>query len=179
MYWAEEKPGKVEALTVLFAVEGGAWFFAALLLDFFFRGAGPPSLCCGVPALLGALDLVVAYGLWNLSGWSWTAGIVLAAVGLAFVPVGTVVGIIALILLLRPEVRLALGETPWEVYGAAYGARIRQAYPGLMRARAEAAAALRRLATEAPANPVPVCATCGAELEPGDMFCGKCGSTVG
>ncbi len=54
--------------------------------------------------LLGLLNLAVGYGLWQVQNWGRIGAIVLAVIGLLFMPVGTITGAILLWYLLQPEV---------------------------------------------------------------------------
>ena len=54
--------------------------------------------------ILSLLNLAVGYGLWHLQPWARTAGIVLAILGLFFIPIGTIFGALILWYLLRPDV---------------------------------------------------------------------------
>ncbi len=54
--------------------------------------------------LLGLLNLAVGYGLWQVQSWGRIGAIVLAVIGLLFMPVGTITGAILLWYLLQPEV---------------------------------------------------------------------------
>lgn len=62
------------------------------------------GLIGGVLLVLGLLNLVVGYGLWKVYSWGRTGAIVLAMIGLIFVPIGTIPGAIVLWYLLQPEV---------------------------------------------------------------------------
>ncbi|PKP58901.1 MAG: hypothetical protein CVT89_02085 [Candidatus Altiarchaeales archaeon HGW-Altiarchaeales-2] len=53
-----------------------------------------------VCAILFAIGVVVAYGIWNLKKWARIAGIVLAVISLISIPIGTIIGIVILYFLL-------------------------------------------------------------------------------
>ena len=54
--------------------------------------------------LLCLLNLAVGYGLWRVQSWARTAAIVLAIIGLLFIPIGTIFGALILWLLMQPAV---------------------------------------------------------------------------
>lgn len=49
------------------------------------------------------LNLIVGYGLWRVQSWGRTGAIVLAVIGLLFIPIGTIFGALILWILLQPE----------------------------------------------------------------------------
>ncbi|HLD18931.1 MAG TPA: hypothetical protein VJB90_02885 [Candidatus Nanoarchaeia archaeon] len=49
--------------------------------------------------VVGILDLVAAYGVWNLTSWGRILSTVLAALGLLSIPIGTIIGIVIIYLL--------------------------------------------------------------------------------
>lgn len=48
---------------------------------------------------LAILNFAAAWGIWSLRRWAWGLGVVLAIIGLLFVPVGTVLGVVTLVYL--------------------------------------------------------------------------------
>jgi len=54
---------------------------------------------------IGVLDILIGWGLWSLRKWARTVAIVLAVVGLISFPIGTVISIITLWYLFKPEVK--------------------------------------------------------------------------
>jgi len=72
---------------------------------------GTIAIVGGVVSFLWALfHVVVGWGLWRMQSWARWAAVVLAALGLLNVPVGTVIGALILWYLFQPEARQAFGE---------------------------------------------------------------------
>ena len=63
-------------------------------------------------AVFGFLSLSAAVGLWRLRPWGRILAIVLAALSLPIIPIGTVVGILLLIYLASPGVRALYSDRP-------------------------------------------------------------------
>jgi len=55
--------------------------------------------------VIGILDIVIGWGLWNLKRWARTFAIVLAVIGLIGFPIGTVISIVTLWYLFKPEIK--------------------------------------------------------------------------
>ena len=54
---------------------------------------------------IGILDIAIGWGLWTLKKWARTVAIVLAVIGLISFPIGTVISIITLWYLFKPEIK--------------------------------------------------------------------------
>ena len=113
-----EKPTGIVVLTVLYVIEGlfGLAYGAILasgggMLGFAEMGLAG-SLLAGVGAvvlIIGLIDFAVAYGLWNLRPWARTVAIIFAIIGLLGFPIGTIISIIILWYLFKPEIKEAFG----------------------------------------------------------------------
>ena len=97
-----KRPTGITVLTALFGVSGllnllsGA---AMLLMGATIPGMNPfmaATVVGGVFAFFGILDLIVAYGTWEMYKWARTAGIVLGVLSLLSFPVGTIIGLVIL-----------------------------------------------------------------------------------
>jgi hypothetical protein len=177
MYRNPRRPGQVTVLTILFVIMGVGWFALSVVIsDLLIYAAGAATLCCGVSGILGILDFIAAYGLWALEDWGRGLAIGLAVVGLIAVPIGTIIGIITLILLFEEETRVALGAMPEAASGGwRVGYPLRSPPPGYPQ--------VTHLGpTSAPPIPTPppsrMCTSCGTPLDPGNAFCPNCGSRV-
>lgn len=79
-----------------------------------------------VLAILGIISFVLAYGLWNAKGWTWTMPIMLVIISVIlspFMPAPSVVSFIINVLIIgyltRPDVKAFFGKTqrrPWWGY---------------------------------------------------------------
>jgi|GEM_PF-754335 len=135
----------------------------------------------GVMIVIGVLYFLVGWGLWNLKPWARTVSIVLAIISLIGFPIGTILGIIILWYLFKPEIKAAFGVgppvMPYPPPGyppAPYGAPPPVVPPGPPPAPG--------YTPPAPAAAAPVgelrCKNCGAVLQPGVAFCPNCGTKV-
>ncbi|KAA0005513.1 MAG: hypothetical protein FE045_05030 [Thermoplasmata archaeon] len=113
-----EKPTGTVVLTVLYVIEGlfGIAYGAMLASGggmMGFAGMGlAGSLLAGIGAIvliIGLIDFAVAYGLWNLRPWARTVAIIFAIIGLLGFPIGTIISIIILWYLFKPEIKEAFG----------------------------------------------------------------------
>ncbi|KAA0009146.1 MAG: hypothetical protein FE036_01105 [Thermoplasmata archaeon] len=114
-----EKPGGIVVLAVLYIIEGlfGIAYGAMMIGGggmLGFTGLGiAGSLLIGMGAIvliIGLIDFAVAYGLWNLQSWARTAAIIFAIIGLLGFPIGTIISIIILWYLFKPEIKEAFGQ---------------------------------------------------------------------
>lgn len=72
----------------------------------FFGLTGAPVLGIGGLAFfLGLVGFLVAWGLWNRMAWAWRAAVACALLGLLAVPVGTVMSVVLLLSLLKPQTK--------------------------------------------------------------------------
>lgn len=174
-----QRPFGVLILAVLYMIQGvlmlvSAFTFTAMvgeLLEF----APLFGVCTIVFIILGILYFLIGYGLYALQSWARIAAIIFAIIGLINVPIGTIISIIILIYLFKPEVKAAFGAGPPVVvaYGApppAYAAPPPPAYG----APPPAYAAPPPPPGGAPAN----CRFCGTPVPPGSMVCPRCGGRL-
>jgi type II secretory pathway pseudopilin PulG len=120
-----ERPGIVTLLAVLNFIGGVGGIGVALLLGFGGMQAamGPQgefgaifTAFAVLYAVLGALQVAAGVGLLGLKPWGRTLQIVLAALMLIGIPCGTVIGILVLIYMLKPEVKLLFsGASPQDL----------------------------------------------------------------
>ena len=117
------RPGVVTLLAVLNFLGGVLGIGCGLLFLLGGMGTAPQAQFGWVlPALgvlyavLGAVQLAAGFGLLGLKPWARTLQIVLAAIMLLGIPCGTVIGILVLIYMLKPEVKLLFsGASPEEL----------------------------------------------------------------
>lgn len=69
---------------------------------------GPELVIIGILVVVFVLQVVVGVGLRRLAPWAWIPGIVVAAISILNVPIGTVIGGYFLFLLLAPKGRRVL-----------------------------------------------------------------------
>jgi len=81
-------------LSAIVAILGGLAYVSGLL---YFMGA--------VLIVIGILDIMIGWGLWNLKKWPRAIAIVLAIIGFISFPIGTVISIITLWYLFKPEIK--------------------------------------------------------------------------
>jgi len=107
-----ERPGGITVLAILYGLEGlfalGAGGLAAAGSSLIPRIGGGFVAAFGiVMIIIGLIDFVIAYGLWTLQSWARTVAIIFAIIGLLGFPIGTIISIIILWYLFRPEVKEA------------------------------------------------------------------------
>ena len=115
-----ERPFGVTLLAILYAIEGLYCLVAAFIVSSMFSwmtdivGDLPMvgdimdsvELCLMVVLIIIALFyFLVALGMLKGQGWARGVGIIFAIIGLINIPVGTIISIIILIYLYRPEVK--------------------------------------------------------------------------
>ena len=71
------------------------------LVDSIFVGIGVISF------IIGIIYVIVGWGLWTMKSWARLAAIVLAVISLISFPIGTILGIIILWYLFKPEIKEA------------------------------------------------------------------------
>lgn len=177
MYSDDERPAGIVVLVVVFALQAAVWFGVSGLLLVLANPVGSAPMLVKflwVGFLLpGLLYVRVAQGFWEHASWSWSAAIVLSVFGLAsfpiglvlpplllFAPLGTPTSLVALIALSLRDTRTELGHYPPFVGERTYDEHLLARYPSLA----------------APVDRGAFCAGCGAALDAGDAFCGKCGA---
>ncbi len=114
------RPGVVTLLAVLDIIGGVIGIGFALLLGFGSMGASQPAelgwmftAFAAVYGVLGVLQLAAGIGLLGLKPWARILQIVLASVALLGIPCGTIIGILILVYMLKPEVKLLFsGASP-------------------------------------------------------------------
>jgi type II secretory pathway pseudopilin PulG len=119
------RPGIVTLLAVLNIIGGVFGIGAGLLFGFGAMSvpAGPEAqfgwIFTALGALygvLGALNVATGVGLLGLKPWARTLQIVLASIALLGIPCGTVIGILILVYMLKPEVKLLFsGASPQDL----------------------------------------------------------------
>ena len=112
-----ERPTGITILAVLYAIQGlyaiaiGGIIFSTLggfLEDFvgdIFETLG--FVCLGVSVVIGIIYFLIAWGLWTLKTWARILAIIFAVIGLFMFPVGTIISIILLWYLFKPEIKAA------------------------------------------------------------------------
>ena len=104
------RPSGIAILAVLYwlsaviAILGGLAYFSGLLYFVPLAFLAQFWIVDGVLIIIGILDIVIGWSLWNLKRWARTVAIVLAIVGLISFPIGTVISIVALWYLFKPEI---------------------------------------------------------------------------
>ncbi len=106
-----EKPAGIVVLAVLYIIEGlvgiatGAviWGGSSALGFGFAKGLG--AALGAIIIIIGLIDFLVGYGLWTLKPWARTVAIVFAVIGLISFPIGTIISIIVLWYLFKPEIK--------------------------------------------------------------------------
>ena len=93
----------------LFALAAGAMMFAgSSMLGFGFGGAILKAVGA-IYVIVGLIDFLIAYGLWTLKPWARIVAIIFAIIGLLSFPIGTIISIIILWYLFKPEIKEAFG----------------------------------------------------------------------
>ncbi|HEC76636.1 MAG TPA: hypothetical protein ENI33_05215 [Thermoplasmatales archaeon] len=110
---AEGKPAGIVVLAILYGLEAivllgtGALFFAGGGMLGFGLGGAVLAGAGIIIVLIGLIDLLIAYGLWTLKSWARTMAIIFAIIGLIGFPIGTIISIIILWYLFKPEIKEA------------------------------------------------------------------------
>lgn len=119
MGYQRERPAGITILAILFALNGiiamgmGA-VFGSMGAMFGMGGIGAMAglmmiiVACSV--IVGLLYFLVAWGLWTLQSWARIVAIVLGIIGLFNFPVGTIISIIILWYLFKPEIKAAFSN---------------------------------------------------------------------
>ena len=105
------RPSGITVLAVLYwlsaivAILGGLTYSSGLLYFVPLAFLALFWIVGAVLIVIGILDIVIGWGLWSLRKWARTVAIVLAIVGLISFPIGTVISIITLWYLFKPEIK--------------------------------------------------------------------------
>ena len=107
-----ERPGGITVLALLYAIEGlfglgmGGMFLAGGSM---IPGLGGSFMAAFgiVMVIIALIDFVIAYGLWTMQSWARTVAIIFAIIGLLGFPIGTIISIIILWYLFKPEIKEA------------------------------------------------------------------------
>ncbi|HHF55613.1 MAG TPA: hypothetical protein ENL42_01685 [Thermoplasmatales archaeon] len=109
-----ERPGGITILAVLYVIEGlftlgmgGLTMAGGSLIPVF---GGLVAAIGAIYVIVGLIDFAIAYGLWNLKPWARTVAIIFAIIGLLGFPIGTIISIIILWYLFKPEIKEAFGQ---------------------------------------------------------------------
>ncbi len=116
----KERPTGVTVLAVLYFIQGLMMMATGYIIDSMFgdmlsfmgdiggADTGGLNLICILPfVILGLVCFLIGFGLLKMKGWARTIAIVFAIIGLIGVPIGTIISIIILIYLFKPEVKAA------------------------------------------------------------------------
>ncbi len=115
-----ERPTGVTVLAILYFIQGIMMMASGYIIDSVFgslfdilgdlgggTGDGLGMLCILPFVILGIFYFIIGFGLWNVKGWARKVAIVFAIIGLIGIPIGTIISIIILIYLFKPEVKAA------------------------------------------------------------------------
>jgi hypothetical protein len=109
----EDKPGGIVLLAILYGLGGLGWLGLGgmltagggfLGLD---EGGGLLAALGAIGIIIGLIYFLIAWGLWTLKPWARMMAIIFAVIGLLSFPVGTVISIIILWYLFKPEIKAA------------------------------------------------------------------------
>ena len=115
----KERPTGVTILAVLYMISGisvliGGYLVGVILGDFLDSlsslsggevDAGLPMMCWVVFIVIALFYFIIAFGLLKGQKWARTLAILFAIIGLINIPIGTIISIIILIYLFKPEVK--------------------------------------------------------------------------
>jgi uncharacterized membrane protein len=100
----------VVILAVLEVIGGVYTLISGAAAGAFFGLIAPPLAALGaLYILIGVVDLLLAWGLYTGQNWARIVAIVFAILSLLAVPLGTIIGIIILYYLTRPNVKAFFG----------------------------------------------------------------------
>ena len=114
-----ERPTGVTVLAVLYFIQGIMMMATGYIIDSMFgdllsfmsdlggTSDGLGMMCILPFIILGIFYFIIGLGLLGMKGWSRKLAIVFAIIGLIGVPIGTIISIIILIYLFKPEVKAA------------------------------------------------------------------------
>ena len=93
--------GAKDALIEIIEEDSGTSQSVIDFIDSIFIGVGV------IMFILAIIYIVVGWGLWTLKSWARLAAIILAIISLISFPIGTILGIIILWYLFKPEIKAA------------------------------------------------------------------------
>ena len=115
-----ERPTGVTVLAVLYFIQSIMMMATGFIIDSMFSGMfdlfaslpgstgdGLGMLCILPFIILGLVYFLIGFGLLKMKGWARTVAIVFAIIGLIGIPIGTIISIIILIYLFKPEIKAA------------------------------------------------------------------------
>ena len=109
-----ERPAGVTVLAVLYIIEGLSFLLFPLIgtmvLSFILGDVAPTVMCWIIFAIPALICILVAVGLLGGKGWARTLALLFAIIGLLSVPLGTIMSIIILVYLFKPEVKAYFGK---------------------------------------------------------------------
>ncbi len=104
----------VTILAILYFITGLSWIMGGYIIQswfgwlFAFAGMEGLGLVCLVPfIIISIFYFLVGWGLLGLKGWARGFAFILAIFGLLNIPIGTIISIIIIIYLGKPEVKAA------------------------------------------------------------------------
>ena len=170
----KQRPAGVSVLAILYFVDAVVFlligaFFAAIFGSIGL--AGLAAICGGLFIVIGIVDVLIGWGLWAMQGWARTVAMVFAIIGLLGFPIGTIISIIILWYLFRPEIKAAFGHGPVPMY-------IAPPYAPPPYRPPPAAPPTAPMPPSAPTSAGGFCPNCGAPLQPGATFCPSCGAKI-
>ncbi len=111
----KERPTSITILAILYVIGGliylgmGAYLGIAGSL-FMLPELG--LICFAIPAIIGVVEFLIAYGLWTGQGWARIVAIIFAVIGLLGFPIGTIISIVILIFLFKDETKAYFKDNP-------------------------------------------------------------------
>ncbi|MCD6171160.1 MAG: hypothetical protein J7J36_01905 [Thermoplasmata archaeon] len=111
-----EKPTGIVVLSVLYIIEGligiamGAVMWGGSSALGFGLAKSLGAAIGAVVIIIGLIDFLIGYGLWTLKPWARMAAIIFAIIGLINFPIGTIISIIVLWYLFKPEIKEAFAK---------------------------------------------------------------------
>ncbi len=103
-----ERPMSVTILAVLYFIQGIMMMASVLVIGALFGALG---FICMMPfILLGIIFFLIGGGLLAGQSWAATVAFILAIIGLIGIPIGTLISIIIIIYLRKPEVKAYFGK---------------------------------------------------------------------
>ena len=102
----KERPMGVTILAVLYIIQGiilmTSPFLLSSMLGFDLMGN---AMCFAPFIIIGLIPFLIGYGLWEGMDWARILAFIFAIIGLIAIPIGTIISIIIIIYLRKPEVK--------------------------------------------------------------------------